>query len=204
MVHVSAIGADEMAVAHYARSKGEGEAAVRAILPDTVILRPSVVFGPEDQFTNRFAALARVSPIVPLVGAETKLQPVYVGDVASAVADAVSGKAKPGAIYELGGPEVMTMREIITVILKVIERNRMMMALPFGIGVCASAVAAIRAGRAETDARSGAAATRRQCRVGSGHRRRPYVAGIRHRTGFAGGDRAGLSVAFPRHRPVRA
>ncbi len=131
MVHISAIGADDMAVAHYARSKGEGEAAVRAILPATVILRPSVVFGPEDQFTNRFAALARVSPMVPLVGADTRLQPVYVEDVATAVAEAVAGKTSPGTTYELGGPEVMTMREIITVILKVIERKRMMLSLPF-------------------------------------------------------------------------
>lgn len=133
MVHVSAIGADEMAVSHYARSKGEGEAAVHAILPETTILRPSVVFGPEDQFTNRFAGMARMSPVVPLVGADTKLQPVYVGDVASAVADAVSGKMKLGAVYELGGPEVMTMREIIEVILKVIERKRMLLSLPFGL-----------------------------------------------------------------------
>ena len=133
MVHVSAIGADSLAVANYARSKGEGEDAVRAILPDTTILRPSLVFGPEDAFTNRFAALARISPVVPLVGAETRMQPVYVGDVATAVADAVAGKAKPGATYELGGPEVLTFREIIELILKVIDRRRMVAALPFGV-----------------------------------------------------------------------
>lgn len=133
MVHVSAIGADPLAVANYARSKGEGEDAVRAILPDTTILRPSLVFGPEDAFTNRFAALARISPVVPLVGAETRMQPVYVGDVATAVADAVAGKAKPGATYELGGPEVLTFREIIELILKVIDRRRMVAALPFGV-----------------------------------------------------------------------
>lgn len=133
MVHVSAIGADEMAVSHYARSKGEGEAAVLGILPETTILRPSVVFGPEDQFTNRFAGMARLSPVMPLVGADTKLQPVYVDDVAAAVADAVDGKTKPGAVYELGGPEVMSMREIIELILKVIERKRMLLPLPFGL-----------------------------------------------------------------------
>jgi NADH dehydrogenase len=133
MVHVSAIGANVDAEAKYARSKGEGEAAVHAILPATPILRPSVVFGPEDQFTNRFAALARVSPVMPLVGADTKLQPVYVEDVATAVADAVAGKTMPGAVYELGGPEVMTMREIIALILSVIERKRAMLPLPFGL-----------------------------------------------------------------------
>ena len=133
MVHVSAIGADPAAVAHYARSKGEGEEAVRAILPDTPILRPSIVFGPEDAFTNRFAALARISPVVPLVGAQTRMQPVYVGDVATAVADAVAGKARPGATYELGGPEVLTFREIIDIVLKVIDRHRMVATLPFGL-----------------------------------------------------------------------
>jgi NADH dehydrogenase len=92
------------------------------------------MFGPEDQFTNRFAALARMSPGLPLVGGGvTKLQPVYVGDVATAVADAVDGKTKAGATYELGGPEVLTMREIIEVILKITERERMLIPLPFGL-----------------------------------------------------------------------
>jgi NADH dehydrogenase len=93
-----------------------------------------VVFGPEDQFTNRFAALARISPVLPLVGGGvTRLQPVYVGDVATAVADAVDGKTRPGATYELGGPEVLTMREIMQIILDIIERRRMMASLPFGL-----------------------------------------------------------------------
>jgi NADH dehydrogenase len=93
-----------------------------------------VVFGPEDQFTNRFAALARMSPFVPLVGGGTnKLQPVYVGDVAQAVAAAVDGLAKPGAVYELGGPEVLTMREVIELILQIIHRRRALVSLPFGL-----------------------------------------------------------------------
>jgi uncharacterized protein YbjT (DUF2867 family) len=93
------------------------------------------VFGPEDQFTNRFAALARMSPALPLIGGGlTKLQPVYVGDVATAVADAVDGKTRPGAPYELGGPEVLTMREIMEIILDVTERRRMLMPLPFAPG----------------------------------------------------------------------
>jgi len=134
MVHVSAIGADENSLSRYGRSKTAGEKAVLAAVPAATILRPSVVFGPEDQFGNRFAALARVSPMLPLIGGGlTKLQPVYVGDVATAVADAVDGKTKPGTVYELGGPEVLTMREIMEIILAVIERKRMLMPLPFGL-----------------------------------------------------------------------
>jgi NADH dehydrogenase len=134
MVHVSAIGADEKSASRYARSKAAGEQAVLSALPSATILRPSVVFGPEDQFTNRFAALAWVSPMLPLIGGGvTRLQPVYVGDVATAIADAVDGKTKPGATYELGGPEVLTMREIIEVILAIIERRRMLISLPFGL-----------------------------------------------------------------------
>jgi NADH dehydrogenase len=133
MVHVSAIGADANSPARYARSKAAGEQAVLAAVPGAVIFRPSVVFGPEDQFTNRFAALARVSPVVPLVGADTRLQPVYVGDVATAVAMAVDGCATAGATYELGGPEILTMREIIELILTTIDRRRVLVPLPFGL-----------------------------------------------------------------------
>ena len=134
VVHVSAIGADEHSPARYARAKAAGEKAVLEAVPSASILRPSVVFGPEDQFTNRFAALARMSPALPLIGGGlTRLQPVYVGDVATAVADAVDGKTRPGAVYELGGPEVLTMREIMEIILAVTERRRMLMPLPFGL-----------------------------------------------------------------------
>src|SRR6201985_69890 len=134
MVHVSAIGADEKSASHYARAKAAGEKAVLAALPSATIMRPAIVFGPEDQFTNRFAALARMSPALPLIGGGvTKMQPVYVGDVATAVADAVDGKTTPGAIYELGGPEVLTMREIMEAILAITERKRMLISLPFGL-----------------------------------------------------------------------
>ena len=134
MVHVSAIGADENSLSAYARSKAAGEKAVLSAVPSATVLRPSVVFGPEDQFTNRFAALARMSPALPLIGGGlTRMQPVYVGDVASAVADAVDGKAKAGATYELGGPEVLTMREIMEIILEITERSRMLISLPFGL-----------------------------------------------------------------------
>ena len=138
MVHVSAIGADATSESRYARSKAEGEKAVLAADPQAVIMRPSVVFGPEDQFTNRFAALARISPMLPLIGGgHTKLQPVFVGDVARAIADAVDGTAKRG-IYELGGPEVMTMRDIMALILKITGRNRMLMPLPFPLATLKS------------------------------------------------------------------
>jgi len=134
LVHVSAIGADENSASRYARSKAAGEKAVLAAVPSATILRPSVVFGPEDQFTNRFAALARISPALPLIGGgATKMQPVYVGDVARAVADAVDGKTKPGATYELGGPEALSLREIIEIILGITDRERMLVSLPFAL-----------------------------------------------------------------------
>jgi NADH dehydrogenase len=133
MVQVSAIGADADSASAYARAKAAGEQAVLAAVPSATILRPSLVFGPEDSFTNRFAALARIAPVMPLFGADTRMQPVYVGDVADAVADAVDGKTKPGAVYELGGPEVLTMKEIIEIILATIERKRALLPVPFGI-----------------------------------------------------------------------
>src|SRR5712671_2540706 len=134
MVHVSAIGADENSLSGYGRAKAAGEKAVLSAVPSATIMRPSVVFGPEDQFTNRFAALAQISPMLPLIGGGvTKMQPVYVGDVATAVADAVDGKAKPGATYELGGAEVLTMREIIEIILEITDRRRTLVSLPFGL-----------------------------------------------------------------------
>lgn len=134
VVHVSAIGADADSASGYARAKAAGEAAVLAASPSATILRPSLVFGPEDQFTNRFAAMARMSPAIPLVGGGlTKMQPAFVGDVATAVADAVDGKTKPGATYELGGPEVLTMREIMEMILDITDRDRALVSLPFGL-----------------------------------------------------------------------
>ena len=134
MIHVSAIGADANSASRYARTKAAGEQAVLSAVPSATILRPSVVFGPEDEFTNRFAALARMSPALPLIGGGlTRLQPVYVGDVATAVADAVDGKTRPGATYELGGPEVLTMRKIMETILEITCRDRMLVSLPFGL-----------------------------------------------------------------------
>ena len=133
MVHVSAIGADANSESGYSRAKANGEANVLAAVPTASILRPSLVFGPEDSLTNRFASLARMAPVMPVFGADTKMQPVFVGDVAQAVADAADGKTKPGAVYELGGPEVLTMQEIVAIVLKTIERERMIVPVPMGI-----------------------------------------------------------------------
>jgi NADH dehydrogenase len=135
VVHVSAIGADPQSASLYARTKGEGEAEVLAACPDAVIMRPSIIFGPEDSFFNRFAALARMSPALPLFGGgETKFQPVYVGDVAEAIARALEGRAQTGAAYELGGPEVKTFRELMQYVCDVIGRRRLLLPLPFAAG----------------------------------------------------------------------
>jgi uncharacterized protein YbjT (DUF2867 family) len=132
LIHVSALGADPDGPALYARTKAVGEAAVLAATPDATILRPSILFGPEDDFFNRFAAMARISPALPLVGGgETKFQPVFVGDVAQAVLRAVAGRAKGGTIYELGGPEVKSFRQLMEYVLAVTERRRLLVPLPF-------------------------------------------------------------------------
>lgn len=132
MVHVSAIGADAASASDYARTKALGEAEVLRHMPDAVILRPSIVFGPEDGFFNRFASMARFGPILPVVGGATKFQPVYVEDVAAAAVKGVLGEAAPG-IYELGGPEVKTFRALMQQMLTVIHRRRLILGVPFPI-----------------------------------------------------------------------
>jgi uncharacterized protein YbjT (DUF2867 family) len=132
LVHVSAIGADAESRSAYARSKALGEQAVLEAQPDAVILRPSIIAGPEDAFFNRFAALARALPAIPLAGAETRLQPVFVGDVAAVIVKAVDGEVKGGQVYELGGPEVRTLRELVDYVLRVIGRKRLVVPLPNG------------------------------------------------------------------------
>ncbi|SEK80768.1 NADH dehydrogenase [Roseovarius azorensis] len=132
LVHLSAIGADADAASAYARSKAEGEAGILAHFPDAMILRPSVIFGPEDQFFNRFAGMSRLGPILPVVGGDTRFQPVYVDDVARAAAMGVMGQAVPG-IYELGGPEVATFRNLMQMMLRVIRRRRLIVNIPFGM-----------------------------------------------------------------------
>jgi len=133
VVHVSALGADPDGASAYARSKAEGEAEVLRYRPDAVILRPSVIFGPEDGFFNRFAGMARCGVALPIVGGRTRFQPVYVDDVAAAAALAVEGKA-PAGIYELGGAEVLPLRDLIRRMLGVINRRRIVLDLPFWLG----------------------------------------------------------------------
>ena len=130
MVQISAIGADKKSDSVYAQTKAKGEDAVLSHMPDAVILRPSVIFGPEDEFFNRFAAMTRLGPVLPVVGDKTKFQPVYVDNVAEAAAKAVTGEAEPG-IYELGGPDVNTFRELMQEMLKVIRRRRLILNIPF-------------------------------------------------------------------------
>ena len=132
-VHISGIGADSSSPSPYIASKGLGEAATMEAFPEAVIFRPSVVFGPEDDFFNRFGALSRFMPVIPLFGGgATRLQPVYVGDLAWATAAALAGDGRPGTIYELGGPQVMTLREAAELTLATVDRRRLLIGLPLG------------------------------------------------------------------------
>ncbi len=161
LVQISSIGADKDSPSAYARSKAAAEAAVRAVVPDAVIVRPSVVFGPEDTFLNRFAAMARISPVLPLFGGgETRFQPVFVGDVAAAIASAVGAppteRGRPvdasvpeseedehpstHGIYELGGPEVKTFRELMEFVLAATGRSRFLVPVPGPIATLKAAV----------------------------------------------------------------
>ena len=141
LVHVSAIGADTHAMSDYARSKAAGEAAVRAEFPDVDIIRPSIVFGVDDKFFNLFAALARLSPVLPLIGGgKTRFQPVFVGDVAAAVAAILSSPKGTGTTYELGGPEILTFRELMEMVLRATGRRRLLVPIPFAIMECYGAM----------------------------------------------------------------
>jgi len=137
LVHVSALGADAESPAKYARSKAAGEAAVKAAFPKATILRPSIVFGPEDDFFNRFASMARLSPVLPVIGAASakdggpKFQPVYVGDVADAVMAALSDPKAPGQVFELGGPTVYSFRELMQLVMAQTGRKRCLLPLPY-------------------------------------------------------------------------
>ena len=132
LVHISAIGADAGAKSNYLRTKGEGEAAILAAYPSAVILRPSVIFGTEDGFFNRFASMARMAPVLPVVGGKTEFQPVHVDDVAQAAVLGVLGQAS--GIYELGGPDRDTFKGLMHRMLEVIQRRRLVLNLPFWVG----------------------------------------------------------------------
>jgi uncharacterized protein YbjT (DUF2867 family) len=141
LVHVSAIGADPDSPSIYARTKAAGEAAVSGVYKNATILRPSVVFGPEDEFFNRFAALARLSPVLPLIGGgHTKFQPVFVGDVAQAIVAGLEGRADAKAPYELGGAEILTMRQVMERVLAYTMRSRLLMPLPFWLAKLQGAI----------------------------------------------------------------
>ena len=144
LTHISAIGADPKAESDYARTKGLAEVAIARLLPDAVIMRPSIIFGPEDEFFNKFAQMARFSPFLPLIGGgETKFQPVYVGDVAEAVARSVDGRLTTGAIYELGGPRVMSFKQCLEEMLDVIQRKRVLVSLPWSLASLIGKVASL-------------------------------------------------------------
>lgn len=129
LVHISAIGADAGSDSAYARTKAAGEAAVLAAFPGAVILRPSIIFGPEDRFFNRFAAMARLTPVLPIAGGSSLFQPVYVDDVARAAAEAAMGLV-PAGTYELGGPDTASFRDLMTMMLAEIRRNRLILSMP--------------------------------------------------------------------------
>jgi NADH dehydrogenase len=134
LIHVSAIGADENSNSHYARAKAQAERLVLSAQDRAIIVRPSIIFGPEDDFFNRFAALARMSPALPLVGGgRTRMQPVFAGDVAEAIAKAVDGDLRPGATYELGGPDVRTFKELMQFVLATTQRRRALIPVPFAM-----------------------------------------------------------------------
>lgn len=141
LTHVSAIGADETSGAVYARTKARGERSVFETLPDAVVLRPSIIFGPEDSFFNRFANMARFSPVLPLIGGgETRFQPVFVGDVAETAARSVDGKVPGGRVYELGGPQVLTFRECMETMLQTIDRKRWLVPVPWSVAYLQASV----------------------------------------------------------------
>jgi NADH dehydrogenase len=141
LVHVSAIGATRDAPSDYMKSKAAGEAAVVETVPGAVVMRPSILFGPEDAFFNRFASLARFMPALPVFGGgATRLQPVFAGDVAAAIAAAVEGRAAAGTVYELGGPEIRTFRECIELVLAEIERKRLLVPMPWPLASAAARV----------------------------------------------------------------
>lgn len=141
LTHQSAIGADAASRSAYARTKAAGERAVLETMPDAVITRPSIIFGPEDEFFNRFANMARYSPVLPLIGGgRTRFQPVYAGDVAEVIARSVDGEIEGGRIYELGGPDVSTFRELMEEMLAIIDRKRLLVPIPWAIAELQGAI----------------------------------------------------------------
>ncbi len=143
LVHISAIGANKNSAAKYAQTKALGEEATFAAFSSAIVLRPSIVFGPEDEFFNRFAAMARISPFLPLIGGgHTKFQPVFVGDVGHAAAAAATGTGEPGTVYEIGGPEVSSFRDLLKATLEYSDRKRLLLPIPFWMAKLMAALTA--------------------------------------------------------------
>ncbi|GES42964.1 3-beta-hydroxy-Delta(5)-steroid dehydrogenase [Rhizobium dioscoreae] len=144
LTHISSLSADANSPSAYARTKARAEAAILSIKPDAIILRPSIVFGPEDEFFNKFADMSRTAPFLPLIGGgKTKFQPVYVQDIAETVARSVDGKLKAGTTYELGGPEVLSFRECLETTLAVINRKKSLVSIPFGLASLIGSIASL-------------------------------------------------------------
>jgi NADH dehydrogenase len=138
LVQMSVLGADERSQSLFARSRALGEAEVRSVFPSAIIFRPSVIFGVGDSFFNTIGSLTRVLPVMPLFGGETKFQPVYVGDVAEAIAEAAKGNARAGTTYELGGPEILSNHELTELVLRYTTRRNPILPLPLGVGTLLS------------------------------------------------------------------
>ena len=206
LVHISAIGADAKSSSRYARSKAAGEAAVLEEFPGAIIVRPSIVFGPEDQFFNRFAAMARMSPLLPLIGGgRTRFQPVFVGDLGAAVAAIAAGAGKPGTIYEAGGPEVLSFRELLDLTQEWSGRSRGYLRMPFWLAKLQALLTWPLPNTLRPDhPRSGAHAPARQRRQRGGKERRPHPCRPRHHIpARRRRHRADVSGALPRPRSVR-
>ncbi len=147
LVHISAIGADPASPSHYGASKAAGEAAVRQAFPAATILRPSIVFGAEDRFFNRFAAMAQMLPVMPVIAGDTRFQPVFVSDVADAVMAGLARAQTAGALFELGGPRVWTFREILAYILQETQRRRPMLTVPMELARLQARIAELLPGK---------------------------------------------------------
>ncbi len=202
LVQVSAIGANRSSKSAYARTKADGEERVSAAYPGSIILRPSIIFGQEDEFFNRFASMSRFAPLMPLIGGgRTRFQPVYVGDVAQAVLAGLDGRARSGAPYELGGPTIYSFRELLDMIALYTQRKRAYLPLPFWLAKLMGAL---------TQWVPGAPITLDQVRLlqtdnvvsERRHRRGAHAGRSRHRAARGRSDRAALSGAFPPERRV--
>ena len=199
---MSAIGADANSSAAYARSKAEGEARARANFPGAIVLRPSIVFGPEDDFFNRFAEMARFSPFLPLIGGgETQFQPVFAGDVGEAVARLVDAGEADGTTYELGGPEAFSFRQLMQFTLDTIGRSRLLLPLPWGIAKVQAAIMGLMPKPLLTLDQVETAAPRQRGERG-GAARAAHARGPRRRAAGDRGNRSGLSLPLPQGRSV--